>query len=334
MRHELVVIFSILGLLMVSWQSLAQDDSLEVEVVAEMPITELETAETVEWSPDGQYLAVGGTGGVLILNNDLQVQAHLVSDLEKYTFATLNWSPDGSRIVATGVQLKVGTITAIINVETGNYLSLSHSIISTPIVWSPSGEQIALGLANQAVNVIDGVTAEILFEYGVEYEPNLAPLGNYPKGLCWVNENQLIAIYGVRFHRLNFLSDTPIEVFLGGDRESNECLIGSNLIVTASGQLLDINTNKWSTLEEDIQGFDVALNPIQSYAAFNVANEQIQIRSIPNLEILATMEGGMGEQNGLIIYYDDSIDWHPDGELLAAVGEDNILRIWRVVEEN
>jgi WD40 repeat protein len=103
----------------------------------------------LEWSPDGDYLAVAGSQGVWIYNADLQETAAL----EGTDFSgALAWSPDGAIFAAARVKV----------VETWNSKSWQHITTLeghewgvTSIAFSPDGQTIATGSYDQTIRFWD-----------------------------------------------------------------------------------------------------------------------------------------------------------------------------------
>lgn len=325
-----IILIALLSLLFIFFRQIQAQElaDLSVETIREKSIVELDTTETVEWSPSGEFLAVGGTGGILLFDGNLEIVEHFLPDV--FRVFTLNWSPDGSRIATAYGDRLDETQIAILNVFTGNALVIEYPLLATPIEWSPMGSQLAVGVWDDTVLVIDAVSGETISTFQGEDDPaNL----NSPSSICWLDENQLLAIFGLHIYHFTSFDGKIMQDYFGGTVESTECLAEQQRIVTSTGSVRDLSTGEWSRVAEFFPGVDVGLNPTGEYAAFNIAEGIIQIFSIDNPRLLAEMSGGMGEDNISVGHYNDSIAWHPDGELLAAVGEDNILRIWRVMEE-
>src|SRR5579884_2902673 len=97
---------------------------------------------TVAWSPNGQYLALGGTDGTVQVRDAatgrilFTVHGHLnhVWDVA--------WSPDGTRIASASWDKTV----QIWDAATGRHLLTyrGHSDLVLAVAWSPDGKRIAL----------------------------------------------------------------------------------------------------------------------------------------------------------------------------------------------
>jgi WD40 repeat protein len=68
--------------------------------------------------------------------------------------------------------------------------------------------------------------------------------------------------------------------------------------------------------------YTLAFSPDSSLLASGGADQKIRIWSIPEGQLLRTLEGHKAEV--------EDLDFSPDGELLASASSDNTLRLWRV----
>ncbi len=116
---------------------------------------------SVEYSPDGKFLAVAGYHEVLIHKADGSgIAARLVGLSER--IQKLAWSPDGQMIAVTGGSpARMGEI-QIWDVAKKE-LKLSKSITFDTVYgasWSPDGNSIAFGCADNALRVINAKSGE------------------------------------------------------------------------------------------------------------------------------------------------------------------------------
>ena len=116
---------------------------------------------SMDFSPDGQLLAVSGFHEVLVHKSDGSGQvARLVGVSER--IESVAFSPDGKRIGITGGQPgRMGEV-QIWNLEKKS-LELSKSVTFDTIYggsWSPDGKRFAFGAADSSVRVIDSDSGE------------------------------------------------------------------------------------------------------------------------------------------------------------------------------
>ena len=122
---------------------------------------------SVDYSPDGQYIAVSGFHEVLLHKADGSgISARLVGMAERIESA--RFSPDGKWLAVTGGQPgRMGEV-QVWDVETRK-LSLSVPVTFDTVYgasWSPDGTLIAFGCADNTVRAIDAKTGEQVFYQG------------------------------------------------------------------------------------------------------------------------------------------------------------------------
>jgi WD40 repeat protein len=103
--------------------------------------------ESVNWSPDGQYLAAGGSSSKFSIytfnNNSLTLVTAL--DLSGIGYGTLsvNWSPDGHSVaIGVGNTIQIyyftgSSVSLLASQDYGNYIY--------EVNWSPDGHMLAVG---------------------------------------------------------------------------------------------------------------------------------------------------------------------------------------------
>ena len=121
---------------------------------------------SVDFSPDGKFLAVAGFNEVILHKADGSgIVDRLVGLSER--IESVRFSPDGKRLAATGGQPgRLGEV-QVWDVDKRELL-LSHSVTYDTVYgasWSPDGKQIAFGCSDNSVRAIDAESGEqILFQ--------------------------------------------------------------------------------------------------------------------------------------------------------------------------
>lgn len=120
------------------------------------------TADTLDWHPDGNVLAVGGSLGLWLYDDVLADLAHIPETGE---IAWLVWSPDGDQLATTDQDDTV----RVWDVTFDPYaLTLNRSwtfdddgYLSVRLEWSPDGERLAV-ITSDGAQVLDVNSGETL----------------------------------------------------------------------------------------------------------------------------------------------------------------------------
>lgn len=260
----------------------------------------------VAWSPDDNYIAVGGTDSnssvVYVLDSsnghivsiyptgplaprasEAQIGAlRATSDGGPGTVYGLAWSPDSQDIAAA---LGDGTV-RVFNAKTGNIftvptMSTRGNIAADSVSWSPDGQYIAYGLGQQLI--LWNISTRQL----QGHMPNLP--NEWITSVAWSPDSQYIAI-GVAQQNAGDIATEIWSPFSGRDS------LYMNRFV-----------NKWSPDSTYIVGVDTRQN--------------VQIWNASNGNTLFAYFGKAGQVS--------SVAWSPDGNFIAsgdAGGAVNILR--------
>ncbi len=121
---------------------------------------------SIDFSPDGKYLAVAGFNEVLLHKADGSgIEARLIGLSER--IESVRFSPDGKHLAVTGGQPgRLGEV-QVWDVEKRT-LSLSHNVTYDTLYgasWSPDGKLIAFGCTDNTVRAIEADTGrQVLFQ--------------------------------------------------------------------------------------------------------------------------------------------------------------------------
>src|SRR5262249_14113668 len=122
---------------------------------------------SIDFSPDGQLLAVAGFHEVLLVNaSDGKLAGRLVGLAER--IQSVRFSPDGTQLAVTG-----GLPARMGEVQVWD-MAKRKLILSVPVTydtvygasWSPDGTKIAFGCGDNTVRAIDAKTGEQVLYQG------------------------------------------------------------------------------------------------------------------------------------------------------------------------
>jgi WD40 repeat protein len=286
---------------------------------------------TIEWSHNGELLAIGGSEGVWILNNEFQETHHF--DNLPGEVPSLTWSPDDSKLASAlynADQLDTGLI--VTDIATGEtILTINHNITS-PIIWQPNGNYIAAGDYTGGIHIWDATDGEEILSFQQEDE-NYPSYPNSVSAVCWNTDGTEVT--GLLFGSTYVLDITSgnVVVYRGvGSLHGGACNPQNTVIVTTFLTLIylqpEAQNYQLESQSSTVDGFAVSWHPTGDLFAINREDGEIQIWGIETGEIIATLQGGMIERTATYREYHDSLAWSPDGSMLAEAGQDGIVRIW------
>ncbi len=336
-------VLSVVGILaiMVRQSVFATENDTEI-----VPIRTLEnsTASAVAWSPDGTQLAIGDASGINLYTPDLEFIRHMEQPTEQ--MKALVWSPDGRSIAASGAN-DLGMFDRkvprekkvyIWKAETGEMVTIfdQHKFYVPSIAWSPDSKLVATSSWDRTIriwNPLTGETEQVID--APEY-----PGGGYARevmSISWSGDNRLVAVIdNVGLFVWDHIDDNPTWLIKIGPRFPpfpNFALWSpdNNSIATGSG-IYDIQTQQESVFVNCPGGGDIgggiAWSPDSKFLA-TITLKKMYICDPFSDVILVTFEGKIGSEE-ISFGYQNSLSWHPNGNLVAGAAGDGFVRIWDV----
>ena len=145
----------------------AWDPATEARVFETVVVPD-EAVSSIDWSPDGRHLAVGGFDGSLtLLDGDGRTTLTLYEE-EPHSIEALAFSPDG-RTVATGTLNGENPDTSHVSVwdwERGEIVETLDIVGASSLAFDPTGEAIVAGLFDGSVEIRDVATGDLVQGFG------------------------------------------------------------------------------------------------------------------------------------------------------------------------
>lgn len=304
---------------------------------------------TVDWSPNGKYLAVGGQ--VVNNRNDLLVYYYdtcmTVSPLVLLTSVdtatgnnndivySVRWSPNGQYLAAGGsfegsvsnIDLKVYAFNAI-STQPLTELTITLSDLATTstvysIDWSPDGNYIAIGGALDGTNPTDNVrvysfnaAASPIMSAVASVDPGTGSSLESIKSVRWSPDGKYLAAGGnvvpiSIVTTTTTLASQNLTVYAFQPTTSPALLKIAGAYVGGTGNVNDtINSLSWSANEQYIAvggSFpDAGVNDLRIFTFNPQLNNP--------LSQAATNDPGVGDTNDSV----NSVAWSPDGGYLLV----------------
>ncbi|MEO8396115.1 MAG: WD40 repeat domain-containing protein [Chloroflexota bacterium] len=320
---------------------LAGSVAVNAQAVNAPCIVRADRVTALAWQPDGSRIAVGTNCGVELYDDSFAEVALLPIQTENAGVMSIAWNSTGSLLAVAEVRLGLNNsaaTTVIWDTRTNQIKTRLDTGSYTPIRWNPMGTEMVVGsydgyfyFYDISSGIITGsVKAEHL--YGDDFP-------NPPITTCWsADGKRLIAV----FRWITYSVDLPrFEIESQREDVSNiadkvaDCDSTGSRVATDWGSVVNLFTGAvydpartFDTSEGcnliDIIGVAVGWRSDDKAFAVNCDDKTVRVYD-SQAHLLTMLESGLTDSSG---YYQDSIDWSPDGKLLGAAANDGKVRIW------
>ena len=285
-------------------------------------------ATSVSWSPDNTRLAVGTTGGTILVWSVAEQRVERVLGGHDGGVKLVAWSPDGALIASNGSS---DELVRVWQADSGQMVQsfAGHSNTVTAVTWSPDGTVVASSSFDSTLKLWDVASGAELRSFSVNALGQVLFVSRSPNG------EEMVATGNTGLVQLRPPDNTRLTVTLNehGNTPVNAAAWSSDSLRFATGdnggQIL-----LWSFPVRDNN------DPALSW------NTQVAVRGLafaPDDAILAAVVGGNGrfydptsgtEVGTPITLHPRSLNvaWSADGLMVAGVGGDGLVRIWQVLE--
>lgn len=280
--------------------------------------------QTVDWSLDGTQVALAGGGPTCTKQTDDQFAVTVMEVSTRQIIKTLlghhcdlwtvAWSPDGSRIASSSLD---GTA-KVWDVASGEIISTT----STPtlgrgeLVWSPDGTKIANQWAEDfRFEIWDAATGQLIQTVGLTGGTSLFTIAWSPDGTKIVSDGGNDGTLRI----WDAVTGELVTTFTGhaDNVRSVDWSLNSDRIASASSdntiRIWDASNGK--TLQViQVDARDISWHPSGNIIAAAIrSDDTVRVWDTSTGEELAILQSKVGRVN--------DVDWSPDGNQLAYVGE-------------
>ncbi|MCB0235631.1 MAG: hypothetical protein KDG58_15725, partial [Anaerolineae bacterium] len=325
------------------------------------------TLRTMSISPDGQYLATGGSDGRVFMWQMTDYQPYYIFTGHTQGISCVAWSPDGALLASGSLDRQV----RLWDARTGQLVDTFQEHIQTvaAVAWSPDGAFLASAGADQTIFVRNWQTREMyrqLFEpawiNGIAFSPDgriLASVNNERQVTLWDwrSGERLQTLHGHtgKVHAVAFSPDS--EVLATSGEDARICLwrpadLSAPVVLEGhSGWVLSLafspDGSKLASASTDrtARVWDVATGQLlrsllghTSWATavtFSTDGATVISGGYDQSIRLWDIETGQTTHrlHGTLRWVGSAI-FSRDGTLLASSGLDGPLRLWKLDQEN
>jgi WD40 repeat protein len=305
-----------------------------VSQLAETNMLATDIGLAAEWSPDWERLAVAHDTLIEVIE---VAGGEVLVTLEGHEEAinSLAWSPDGSQLASTSEDAMVH----IWDLESGELVEKlgCHECPTLDAEWSPDGRYLASGSSDRSVRIFD------MQNEGEEVHALNAGRAAY--SVAWSPDGQMVAggvycharIWDVESGEELLTLDAPREEVL---KPSNCCGLQFGIAFSPDGSKIVAAGD--SIMIWDVEnGEEIARLSGHKFCVADVAWS-------PNGELLAVSTRDRAGsiyfwdvESGELLYefqtHNDQVvdlNWSEDGTQVATAGQDGVVRLWAVAEED
>jgi WD40 repeat protein len=301
----------------------------------------------MNWSPDGQLLAVATSAGVKLLNTQLAEVAMLQGHTGNVVSVT--WKPDGTELASAG-GVQDGTL-RIWQRDTRTNTFSSQKVIPTEyngvpaIAWSPDGKQLAMlgrippekAQADEEMTEVQiwdaerwTIQATSPFWYAAPlkhlvWSPDSTKLAGGGKTACFELATTCPATLGGAFILDAQTAQHIHSIKLNFVPEAVEWSAKNVLAVSSVGGLQFWDTTTWQPISRLLP------NQIPNHMTWNKADTLLAVSGI-EVAAISILDVSTGERIASLqnAHFTGWMQWSPDGTKFAGASADGVIQLWDV----
>ncbi len=320
----------------------------------------------ISWSPDSKMIASSGFDGTLKIWN---INGDIIRNIngKESSLTSVAWSPDGKQI-ATGDHDFNVRLWSPEGVEIHTFQGHSYEI--TSVCWNPNSKQLASSSAEGKLAIwnIDGSAGPTMSEHrneihSVKWSPDgtkIVSVGWDGQARIWNPDGQLLSTPGYSYNMYTVAWSPDSKSIITGCQQ-----LASNF--KSSVNIFNIENNDLESLprrltHEGNSIYSVVWSPDGNRIVSGCLDKSARLWD-SNGNLLKKLIGHEFDvwvvewapdgkkfatstrKDGLILIWDKdgnllkkinhnrgcmSIKWHPESKLIAAVGDDKIVRVWDI----
>ena len=278
---------------------------------------------SVAWSPDGRYLATGGTEGAVKIWDAVSGQALASLPGHASNVLSVLWSPDGRWLASAGQDATV----KVWNWQKRSALTLAgHREAVDCLAWSPDATRLASGSLDGTVRIWDPVSGATLRTFQA---------GHGVLALSWAQDGKRLLCGGNGSLLKNWDVASGAELWsLPAHYEGDPMTVawspdGTQLATGGRDNSVSFRdaatgTNLVSFFDNHNVVLSVAWNPAGTrLASATMGDGRIALRDLrTGGRVVRDFRGHLGSVH--------CVAWRPDGSQIASASADGTVKVWNV----
>lgn len=305
-------------------------------------------ASAIEWSPDGETIAIASNTGVWFFDSRFNELGYVEVKQGKSGLSprSLDWNAMGD-LLAVAFPLVSGSDTPIQIIDVNEFRVIAEIVylLWTQVEWHPTDNLLAAGSWSGEAHVWDALTGEALFEFQ-ENDEQIAFPWNSSLAVCWFTENVIAIVTEFETYLVDVELNRTLQSFdiqssilfpVACNRQFKVFAGSHGIINLKTGDFAPIawhnEINDAESLFPDVKSSsiseqDAEFSPDGSKLLIIGEGCLLHIHDGSDGRLLTSVRGGIYFVQEPNTPFLDSLAWHPDGSRFAAVGQFGGIRIW------